>query len=445
MRWTICALLFFATTINYLDRQTFSVLVPIFEKELRLGPNDLAAINVAFLLTYGIGMVVVGQIIDRVGTKVGLAVTFLLWSLASVAHGLVSGLGGFLVVRGLLGLGEAGNFPATVRAVAEWFPAKERALATGWFNSGTNIGAILAPILAVALAHFVGWRTCFVLLGLAGLVWLVFWLRGYFEPARHPSLSQEERAYIEQDGGGRAQANSYSELLATRPIYGLGLAKFFTDAPWWFYLTWLPKLLVDHFRLSPGFMAIAIPVVYIVSDGGSVAGGWLSSSLMGRGWNQNRARKTAMLTCALCTAPIMLMPLVLDRPSGGAVYAAVALVAVAAAAHQGWSCNLFTLASDIYPTSAVSKTVGLMTLFGATGGALFQVVVARALTLTGSYDLPFMLAGVMYLVGLGVLHLIAPSIRPVLLTRRNPHWVTCLEIAAIIAVLIGLQVVLIRR
>jgi ACS family hexuronate transporter-like MFS transporter len=444
VRWTICALLFFATTINYFDRQLFSLLIPFFENDLRLGPVDLALINVCFLLAYGFGMTFVGRWIDQVGVRLGLGTSFLVWSLASMAHCLATSLGGFATIRFFLGVGESGNFPASVRTVADWFPKKERALATGWFNAGSNVGAILAPLLAVRLAEAIGWRTCFLLLGAVGMVWLAFWQRLYRRPDEHPKISPEELAYIRQDPVDSTQAIGVREVFGMRPVYAVAAAKFFTDAPWWFYLTWLPKFLVDEFKLPPAFMALCLPIVFIVADFGSVGGGWLSSNLLGRGMALGRARKTAMLVCALCAVPVTLVSLLLKVPTVlgvASVYPAIALISLAAAAHQGWSGNLYTLVSDTLPKPAIATTVGIQTAFGVFGAALFQIFVGRSVA-SGSYAPPFVLAGCLYLIGLLALQLLLPHVEPTTPRRRVPSAAIVAGAVAMLAAVGALQVVL---
>ena len=415
VRWTICGLLFAATTINYLDRQLFSLLIPFFENELRIGPVDIALINASFLLSYGFGMVFVGHFVDKIGTRKGLGWGFFLWNLAAAGHALVGGFTGFIAARFLLGVGEASNFPASIKTVAEWFPKKERAYATGWFNSGSNIGAVIAPILAVFVAKQFGWRMAFLGLGSIGLIWLYFWLKFYHHPHDHPKLSPQELEHIESDPPESLAKVSYQELFGMRPVYAIALGKFFSDAPWWFYLTWLPKFLTDQFKVEAGWMGIAVAVVYLIADGGSIFGGWLSSRLIAAGKSVGFARKTAMLTCACCAAPVMLVgqlvgvPSVLGIPT---IYVALALVAVAAGAHQGWSCNLFTLVSDSMPRSAVAATVGVITAFGAVGAAILQVIIGMWVQTTSSYTLPFILAGTLYFIGLGLLHLVMPNVEP---------------------------------
>lgn len=446
-RWTICALLFFATTINYLDRQLFSLLVPFFENELRLGPTDLALINVSFLLAYGFGMVFVGRWIDRVGTRKGLSATFLLWNVASAAHAFVGSFGGFAAIRFLLGVGEAGNFPSAVRTVAEWFPKRERALATGLFNCGSNVGAILAPLLAVRIAEAYGWRACFLVLGGVGVVWIFFWTRLYRRPEEHPKVSPEELAHIRSDAKESTEPLGVSEVFGMRPVYAVAMAKFFTDAPWWFYLTWLPKFLVGEFKLTPTFMAYAIPVVFIVADVGAIGGGWLSSKLIASGRSVGTSRKLAMLACALAAVPVMAVGQLVDVPAVAgipSVYVAVALLSLAAAAHQGWSSNLYTLVSDTLPRPAMATVVGIKTAFGVVGGAIFQIFVGRSLTLTGSYAVPFFLAGGLYLVGLLVLHLLLPRVEPVVPRRRVPKAAIVAGGVAMLASIAALQFALNR-
>lgn len=444
VRWSICGLLFFATTINYLDRQTFSILVPFFENDLRLGPVDLALINVSFLLAYGFGMPFAGRWIDRIGVRKGLGSSFLLWNLASMGHALVASLGGFVAIRFLLGVGESGNFPASVRTVSEWFPRRERALAVGWFNAGSNVGAILAPVLAVAIAQAYGWRACFFGLGAVGLVWWFFWRRLYQKPSEHPLVSAEELAYITQDPDESVETVSLDQLFGMKPIYALGFAKFLTDAPWWFYLTWLPKFLTDEFHLSTAFMAFSLPVVFIVADLGSVGGGWLSSWLLSRGASVGRARKLAMLTCALAAVPVMLVGSLVAKSSAvglPAIYPALAILSLAAAAHQGWSSNLYALVSDTLPRPAVATAVGVNTAFGVTGGALFQIFVGNSVA-GGSYTLPFVVAGSLYLVGLLVLQLMLPQVTMNQSKGRVSMGWVALGGVALIGAVIAFQVVL---
>jgi ACS family hexuronate transporter-like MFS transporter len=437
-RWTICALIFFAVTVNYLDRQLFSLLVPFFEDELRLGPLDLALINVSFIVPYGLGMIFVGRFVDRIGIGRGLGSMFLLWNLASIAHGVVGSLTGFMGIRFLLGVGESGMFPSAIKTMTEWFPVKERSFATGLFNAGSNVGAMLAPLLGVAIAAAYGWRTCFFVTGGVGLIWIFFWRRLYRSPEVHPKVSAAELAHIRSDHEEPTPELSYSRLFGIRPLYPLGVAKALTDAPWWLYLTWMPKFLVDQFHVTPAFMALAIPVIYLVADVGSVAGGWLSSTLIHRGKSVGSARKLAMLVCALAVVPVTSVGFLVDHaPLLGipCVYWAVAIVALAAGAHQGWSCNLFTLVSDTVPKNGIAMAVGAVNGFAMVGVAAMQLFVGRSVQLTSSYTLPFIVAGSLYLVALAIIQIFMPRVERVAPTRsaKMP-----LVIAGAVAVLVGL-------
>ncbi len=421
VRWTVCALIFFATTVNYLDRQIFSLLVPFFEDDLKLGPTDLAIINVSFILPYGLAMVFVGQWLDRVGIRRGLTVTYLLWNLSSMAHALVRSLGGFMGVRFLLGLGESAMYPAAVKTITVWFPRKERALGTGIFNAGANCGAVLAPLLGVSIAAAFGWRACFLVTGAIGTVWIWFWRRFYREPEEHPRVSEAELALIRSDPDEPSPPMTFSQLFAMRPVYGLAIAKALSDAPWWFYLTWMPKFLVDQFHLSAAFMALAIPIIYIVADVGSVGGGWLSSALIKRGKPVGTARKLTMLVCAILVLPVTGVGFLVDHPAIAGipcVFWAVGIVALAAGAHQGWSSNLFTLISDTVPKSSVAMAVGAINGFAMFGASAMQLFVGRTVQLTSSYTLPFVVAGSLYLVALLVLQFILPRVHQYVPTRR---------------------------
>ncbi|HWD39810.1 MAG TPA: MFS transporter [Fimbriimonas sp.] len=441
-RWTICALIFFATTINYMDRQLFSLLVPFFEDDLKLGPTDLALINVCFIVPYGLIMIFVGQYVDRVGIKKGLARMFTLWNLASMAHALVRNLAGFCGIRLLLGVGESGMFPSAIKTMTEWFPRKERSFATGLFNAGANAGAILAPLLGVALAQAYGWRTCFLVTGGAGMIWLIFWNRDYRPPAEHPRVSPAELRYIQSDPDEHQDPISYRQLFGIKQMYGLGIAKALTDAPWWFYLTWMPKFLVDQFHLSVGFMALAIPVIYIISDIGSVAGGWCSSKLIHAGYSVGKARKLTMLICALAVLPVMGVGLLVDVPTFAgiaSVYWAVGIVALAAGAHQGWSCNLFTLVSDTVPKGSVAVAVGAINGFAMVGVSALQFFVGWTVQVTNSYTLPFIVAGSLYLIGLAVIQLFMPEVKPVAPTRQARMSLVLAGAIVVLAFLAALQ------
>ncbi len=438
VRWTVCALIFVAMTVNYLDRQIFSLLIPFFENDLKLGPTDLALINVSFLLPYGLAMIFVGRYIDRVGIKRGLGVAYLLWSLASMGHALVRGLTGFMGIRFLLGIGESGMYPAGIKTMTEWFPRKERSFATGLFNAGANCGAILAPLLGVGIAEVFGWRTCFMITGGVGLIWLLFWGRIYSPPETNQKVSSSELAYIQSDGEPQLPPISYSQLFGMRPIYGLAIGKALSDAPFWLYLTWMPKFLVDQFHVTPKFMALAIPVIYIVADIGSIFGGWLSTFLISRGRSVGYARKLTMFVCAVAVVPVMSIGSLVDRaPILGVpcVFWAVGIVAVAAGAHQGWSCNLFTMISDVTPKNAVALAVGAINGFAMIGVSAMQLFVGRSVQLTSSYTLPFLVAGSLYLVALLVIQVFIPKVEPNSASRRASIPIVVAGAVAVLAAL----------
>jgi ACS family hexuronate transporter-like MFS transporter len=451
-RWWIVVLLFFVTTINYVDRQLFANLIPYFEDELRIGPMDLAFIHVAFLLTYGLGMTLVGRFIDRVGVRVGLAVTFILWTFASTGHALVHSVIGFILIRILLGIGEAGNFPAAIKAVAEWFPRRERALATGWFNCGSNVGAVITPLLVPLIAVQFGWRACFILLSSVGVVWVIFWWRMYRNVDQHPNVSSEEISWIRSDPPDAVGKVSLLTLLSQRQVYGVAMARFFAEAPWWFYLMWAPKLLADKFGLGSYQLGIAVAIIYLVADFGAVIGGWISSYFLRRGYTVNKARKLSLLLSALGTLPVISVAWVgADMQPLGipAVWLVVAIVSLAAASHQAWSSNVYTVISDTLPRAAVATTVGISQAFGAVGSSIFQMMVALWLVRSGNYNLPLILAGSLYFVGLASLHLILPRLQPAQIAPdQRPSlriWQVVVGAAIVIGSLIGLQVLLTKN
>ncbi|RYG25454.1 MFS transporter, partial [bacterium] len=431
-------MVFYAMTVNYLDRSVFSLLVPFFENELRLSPTDLALLNVAFSLSYGLTMAFVGRAIDRVGIKRGLGACFMIWNVASIAHCFVGGLGSFAFVRGLLGIGESGMYPSAVKTATEWFPQRERATANGIFNAGANMGAFLAPILGVAIATTFGWRVCFVITGVIGLLWFPFWKWLYASPAESPRVSEAELAHIHSDPQEPVATLSFAQLFAIRPIYGLAVAKALSDAPWWFYLTWMPKFLTDQFKVSPAFMAVAIPVIYVIADVGSVLGGWASSRLIAQGMEVGRARKITMFGAALAVTPVMLVGWLVDVPNVvgiPSVLVAVAITAIAAGAHQGWSANLFTLISDTVPKHGIALAVGTINGFSMIGVSAFQFIVGRVVQNTGSYVIPFVLAGTLYLIALFFLQLMVPKVERSEGKRTANLGVVGLGVAALLAAL----------
>lgn len=410
LRWTICALLFVAATINYIDRQTVAVLKPHFQTALNWSDSDYGWIVFAFQLAYAIMMMVSGSVIDRLGTRLGLSLAMALWSLAATAHALARSAFSFGVARFFLGAGEAGNFPASIKAVAEWFPPQERALATGIFNAGTNVGAVLAPPLVVWLTLRWSWRVAFLFTGGLGFAWLILWVLIYRLPRQHPWAGEEEIRFIEsgepENEKAAQEKTPWNHILAHRETWGFIAVKFMSDPIWWFYVYWLPSYL----KQGRGFSLLEIGyfawIPFLAADVGSVAGGWLSSFLIRRGWSVNAARKTTMLLCALC------------MPAGiGAVFApnsalALALISIATSAHQGWSANVFTLASDMFPKKDVGTVVGLGGTGGAIGGMILAVSAGYTLQWFHTYVPLFLIAGVMHPLALAALHRVIPRIAP---------------------------------
>ena len=403
-RWTICALLFFATTINYIDRQVMGVLAPTLQHEFGWSETQYANITMLWTAAYAIGFLGVGRFMDKVGVRLGFAVSVTVWSIAGACHALVRTVFGFGFARFALGLGESGNFPAAIKATAEWFPKHERAFATGIFNAGSNIGAILTAIVVPWITLTWGWRPAFVATGALGFVWLAFWLPFYRRPSEHPHVTATELAYIQEEGSEEpVSAVSWFRLLHFRQTWAFMAGKFMTDGVWWFYLFWLPKFLDTRYGIQLGQIALPLIVIYVVADVGSIYGGWLSGALISRGWPVYRARKFTLLVAALLIVPTAL------APTAGSMWLAVAIVSVAAAAHQWWSANLFTLSSDIFPRSAVGSVVGLGGFAGAAGGVVLQRVTGVILQNTGSNYLPvFMICGSAYVIALLIIHLLTP-------------------------------------
>ncbi len=410
-RWTICALLFFATTINYIDRQVTGILAPTLQAEFGWSETQYADITSYWTMAYALGFLFVGRFIDRVGVRIGFAVAVIVWSIAAAAHGAVYSVFGFALARFVLGLGESGNFPAAIKATAEWFPKHERAFSTGIFNAGSNVGAIITAIIVPWITITWGWREAFVVTGLFGFVWLIFWWPMYRHPAEHPRLSAEELHYIRD--GQEAESTTlprvgWRTLLTRRQTWTFIVGKFLTDGVWWFYLFWLPKFLDARYGIKLGKLALPIIVIYLVADVGSVGGGWMSGALIKRGWNVGKARKATMLAAALLIVPTAAAPL------ADSLWVAVAIVSVAAAAHQWWSANLFTLTSDMFPKHALGSVVGLGGFAGAAGGVLFQRLTGRILESTGSNYLPvFLICGSAYVVALLIIHLLSPKMEQV--------------------------------
>jgi len=410
-RWVICTVLLLGVTKNYMDRQVIAVLKGTLQHDLGWSEIDYGNLVLAFQGAYAFGLVVVGRWIDRVGTKVGYALAMVAWSLASMAHGVMSSFGGFLVARVALGFGEGGVFPASIKAVAEWFPKKERALATGIFNAGTNMGAILTPLFVPWIAAHWGWRSAFFLVGALGLAWLGVWLWTYRLPEKHTRCSPAELAYIRSDPSESAEKIPWIKLLPHRQTWAFLVGKFLTDPIWWFYLFWIPDFLQRRHGLALLRIGPPIVVIYLMADFGSIGGGWLSSALIQRGTSVNLARKMAMLVCAISVVPIVFASHL------ASTWSAVFVIGLAAAAHQGFSANLFTLSSDMFPANAVASVVGIGGMAGAVGGMLIATIVAHLLQWTGSYAIPFAIAGSAYLFALLFVHVLAPRLQPANIER----------------------------
>jgi ACS family hexuronate transporter-like MFS transporter len=414
MRWTICALLFFATTINYMDRQVLGLLKPTLKEKIGWNDVQYAHIVIAFQAAYALGLLGFGRLIDRAGTRVGYFLSVLVWSIAACGHALARSVTGFGVARFGLGLGEAGNFPAAVKAVAEWFPKRERALANGIFNAGCNVGAVLAPLAVPWITQAWGWQAAFLVLGALGFFWLVPWWMLYARPNESPRVSSSELAHISSDPPEVPLPSiGWRELFPTPQLWAFVAGYALTAPVWWFYLYWLPDFLNRRFQLDLVHLGWPLVIVYSATSIGSVGGGWISSSLIQRGWSINAGRRIAMLICALSVMPVMF------ASQTEHLWLAVTLISLAAAAHQGWSANLFALASDLFPKQAVASVVG----FGAMGGALTAIAFSESagiiLQKTGSYWSLFIISGVAYVVALAVIHALSPRLTAATIGRSR--------------------------
>ncbi len=406
-RWVICAVLFFGITKNYMDRQVLGVLKTTLQHDFGWNEIDYSNLVFAFQATYALGMLLLGRFIDRVGTRIGYGLAMIFWSVASMAHALCGSLLTFGIARAALGFGESGAFPASIKTVAEWFPRKERAMATGIFNAGTNVGAIVTPLVVPWITIHYGWRWAFLLTGVFGLLWFLLWMAVYRKPEEHPRCSAAELAHIRSDAEKTTARVPWGRLLGYRQTWAFALAKFLTDPIWWFYLFWVPGFLQREHGLNLTQVGLPLVTIYLISDAGSVAGGWLSSRLIGCGASVNFARKITMLICAVCVVPIVYA----YRAQG--LWSTVLLIGLAAAAHQGFSANLYTTASDMFPSQAVASVVGIGSMAGGIGGMLIAKIVGYVLQATGSYFVPFVIAGAAYLVALGLMHVVVPRLQPV--------------------------------
>jgi MFS transporter, ACS family, aldohexuronate transporter len=408
VRWTICAMLFFATSINYMDRQVIAILKPTLHHAIGMTEVDYGYIVFAFQLAYAIGVLGAGRLIDKLGTRIGYCLFMGIWSLSAMGHALASSAMEFGVARFFLGLGESGNFPAAIKTVAEWFPQRERSLATGIFNSGANVGAILAPAIVPWVALHYSWRAAFLITGAFSMLWIFWWYRNYRKPADHPTLTGAELRYIYEEAALQMGPGvRWLRLLTYRQTWAFAIGKFLTDPIWWFFLFWLPSYFSSRFHLSLAGLGLPLIVVYTTSSVGSIFGGWLPVPFLKLGMTPQRARIAAMFVCACAVVPIF------TAGSLHSEWMAIGLLSLATAAHQGWSANLFTTASDMFPKSTVGAVVGIGTSAGSIGGMLIAAAAGWILQLTHSYVSLFIVASCAYLVALAFIVLLAPKLRKV--------------------------------
>jgi ACS family hexuronate transporter-like MFS transporter len=421
-RWTVCALIFFATTVNYLDRQVIGILKPLLESDLGIGEKDYSHIIMTFQLLYAVGMFIAGRLIDKFGTKIGYGVSVILWSIAAMGHALAKGVWGFGIWRGFLGISEAGNFPAANKAVAEWFPKKERALAFGIFNSGTNVGAILAPLAIPAMLVAWGWQAAFIITGALGFIWVILWFIFYEVPEKHKKVSAGELDYIHSDADEQTETTEkvpWLKLFKYRQTWLFFIGKGLTDPIWWFYLFWIPGWLstVRGAGLSVSSFGLPLAFIYTMTTVGSIGGGWVSGYMIKKGMSPFKARKTTMLIFALLVVPIVFA----QSPSIGN-WGAVCLIALAASSHQAWSANLFTTVSDAFPKKAISSVTGIGGMAGALGGAFISYIAGGILQhfknlghIETGYVVMFTIAGSAYLLAWIIMQVFAPKNKKVTL------------------------------
>ncbi|MFY0580986.1 MFS transporter [Cystobacter fuscus] len=388
-----------------MDRQILGLLAPVLQKDIGWTQVEYGRIVISFSAFYAIGQLCFGRIVDWLGTRVSYAVAMVMWSAAAMLHAAAGSVAGFAFMRALLGLGEGGNFPAAIKATTEWFPRRERALATGIFNSGANIGAVFAPAIIPPLALALGWRAAFVIIGAIGIVWMIFWLTIYrpADAATQAAYEDAEPAHAADTGTG---SPGWGVLIRKRQTWAFLLGKFLTDPVWWFYLFWLPKWLNEARGMDLQHIGLPLVCIYALTTIGSIGGGWISSTLLRNGWNVNRARKTAMLICACCVLPIAFVSQVEN------LWIAVVIIGLAAAAHQGWSANLYTIVSDLFPQRAVASVIGIGGMAGAFGSVLFSEVIGQVLQRTGHYWVLFVIGALGYLLALAIMHLLVSDMKP---------------------------------
>jgi ACS family hexuronate transporter-like MFS transporter len=406
-RWRIVALLFFATTINYIDRQVIGILKPYISADLGWSEVDYGYIVMTFQIAYGIGLITTGRFLDKFGTRLGYTLAISLWSIAGIAHSAARSVMTFSVARFFLGIGESANFPAAVKTIAEWFPKKERALATGWFNIGSCVGAFLTPVLVSGIFVTYGWKWAFIITGSLGFIWIIFWLLFYYPPQKHPKLTKTEYDYILSDNEPEKQdAVKWKTLFKYRQTYAIALARFLTDWAWWFILFWIPDFLNKMHHINIKELIVPLIVIYSFAGIGGIAGGWLSSRFIKKGKTIDFSRKTVILICALIIMPVILVSQV------HIIWISVLLITCAAFGHMAWASNIFTIVSDIYPKDAVGSMTGIAGFAASVGGILSAPFIGYLLDVTGSYVIIFMMAGSVYLLAWLVLKLMIPEIQP---------------------------------
>lgn len=410
-RWRIVVLLFFATTINYIDRQVLGILAPQLQQQFGWSESDYGFIIMAFQMAYAIGLISMGTLLDKIGTRLGFIISISLWSLAGMVHAAARSVFSFSAARFALGIGESANFPAAIKTIAEWFPKKERAMATGIMNTGSNIGAILTPLLIPIIAVKWGWEWAFISTGALGFVWLMFWIPMYQKPEANMRLTNAERQHILQDDQEpETKKLPWKSIISYRQTWGICLSRFLTDPIWWFFLYWLPKFLNTNYHIDLINIGLPLIVIYVVSMGGSLFGGWLSSFLINRRMNPVAARKLTIFFMALLVVPIFFTSFISN------VWIAVLLISMATFAHQGYAANIFTIVSDIFPKNAVGTVTGLAGFAGAVGGIIFSAMVGLILEYTGSYYIIFGMASVAYLLCWLSLYVLVPNNQTIRLT-----------------------------
>jgi ACS family hexuronate transporter-like MFS transporter len=409
-RWVILALVFFATTVNYLDRMVMGILAPDLQKQYQISDVQYGYIQSAFAMSYALGQLGAGGFIDKVGVRLGYGCALIAWSLSSILHVLAKSAWGFGIMRVFLGISESPNFPSATKTLSEWFPKRERAFAFGFVNAGTNMGAVLAPAVVPWLANNWGWQWAFIGTGMIGLVWILFWFPLYRPAAEHPNVSRAELELINSDPPEECVKVPWLQLFTFPQAWAFAIGKFLTDSMWWFFITWAPKFLYSHYNLNLVKIGPPLIVVYLMSDIGSVAGGWFSSAMIKRGVSVNRARKTAMFVCACGMLPVLF------AQNASELWVAVLILGLATASHQGFSSNLYTLVSDMFPKACVASVAGFGGTWGYVGASLFQIFVGYMVNDKlgrGNYTVPFFCASIAYLVAFGVIHLLAPRIRQI--------------------------------